>query len=530
VPDPLATIGPRVMMPQTERARPDQVVNSAGGYVFAIDDMKRALRFLIMGTAGGTYYVGEKDLTKDNTDLIRRLADGDQADELHQLVLDVSLNGRAAKQQPTLFALAALCASKRPEVRARALASIPDVCRTGTMFFTFLGYAQNFRGWGRAFKRAVARWYTEKSPEDLAWQVTKYRQREGWTHRDVLRLAKPKGVTGERANVLDFVCHPDADTMKGPVPDVINAFLVAQASTSPVKLATLVAKHHLSWEQLPDTALAMPEVWDAMIPTLGITALVRQLVRLASMGYTKPFSDGAREVVKRLTDTYAISRSRIHPMTVLLGSATYRSGHGVKGSLSWTPNPDVMVALEAMFYAAFGNVEPAGKRTLLGLDVSGSMGSSFAGTVMSCVEVEMALAMVTMRSEPEVFPMAFSSGFVPLPLTKLSTLGEAVGMAQGMPFERTDCAVPMMWASRNKVAVDTFLISTDNETWHGSVHPFQALQRYRDIMGIPARLAIVAMTSTGFSIAPPDDAGCLDLVGMDTSTPAILTEFSAGRL
>ena len=43
------------MMPQTERARPDQVVNSAGGYVFAIDDMKRALRFLIMGTAGGTY-------------------------------------------------------------------------------------------------------------------------------------------------------------------------------------------------------------------------------------------------------------------------------------------------------------------------------------------------------------------------------------------------------------------------------------------------------------------------------------------
>jgi 60 kDa SS-A/Ro ribonucleoprotein len=99
-----------------------------------------------------------------------------------------------------------------------------------------------------------------------------------------------------------------------------------------------------------------------------------------------------------------------------------------------------------------------------------------------------------------------------------------------MPFERTDCAVPMMWASRNKVADDTFLISTDNETWHGSVHPFQALQRYRDIMGIPARLAIVAMTSTGFSIAPPDDAGCLDLVGMDTSTPAILTEFSAGRL
>lgn len=44
----------------------------------------------------------------------------------------------------------------------------------------------------------------------------------------------------------------------------------------------------------------------------------------------------------------------------------------------------------------------------------------------------------------------------------------------------------------------TFVIYTDNETWAGGVHPFQALLRYRDIMGISARLIVVGMTSTGF--------------------------------
>jgi 60 kDa SS-A/Ro ribonucleoprotein len=78
--------------------------------------------------------------------------------------------------------------------------------------------------------------------------------------------------------------------------------------------------------------------------------------------------------------------------------------------------------------------------------------------------------------------------------------------------------------------VDTFLIYTDSETWAGTIHPHQALERYRQKMGIPARLAVIGMTSNGFSIANSNDAGELDCVGFDTSTPQLLTEFSAGRL
>lgn len=138
--------------------------------------------------------------------------------------------------------------------------------------------------------------------------------------------------------------------------------------------------------------------------------------------------------------------------------------------------------------------------------------------------------MVALRSEPEVYPMAFSSGFVPLPLSDTQRLDDVLRTLGGMPFERTDCAVPMQWAARNKVPVDTFIIYTDNETWFGTVHPFQALRRYRDVMGINARLCVVGMTSTGFSIADPTDAGMLDVVGMDTAAPNLMASFSRGEL
>ena len=47
-------------------------------------------------------------------------------------------------------------------------------------------------------------------------------------------------------------------------------------------------------------------------------------------------------------------------------------------------------------------------------------------------------------------------------------------------------------------------------------------------MGIPARLIVVAMTATGFSIADPEDAGMLDVVGFDTAVPNLISEFSRG--
>ena len=88
----------------------------------------------------------------------------------------------------------------------------------------------------------------------------------------------------------------------------------------------------------------------------------------------------------------------------------------------------------------------------------------------------------------------------------------------------------MVWARENKRAVDTFVVYTDSETWFGRVHPAQALRQYRDAMGIDARLIVVGMVANGFSIADPKDRGMLDVVGFDTATPNLMTEFARGEV
>ena len=94
----------------------------------------------------------------------------------------------------------------------------------------------------------------------------------------------------------------------------------------------------------------------------------------------------------------------------------------------------------------------------------------------------------------------------------------------------TDCAQPMLYAHKKNLKVDTFIIYTDCETWCGKIHPDQALRKYRKASGIDAKLIVVAMTSNGFTLADPNDAGMLDMVGFDSAAPEIIRQFVLGEI
>jgi 60 kDa SS-A/Ro ribonucleoprotein len=190
-----------------------------------------------------------------------------------------------------------------------------------------------------------------------------------------------------------------------------------------------------------------------------------------------------------------------------------------------------MGALEDTFYMAFDNVESTGKRFVLGLDVSASM--SWAGSTvenmanMTAAELAAAMLMVTVRSEQMVEVIAFAHDIRPFPVTKHDRLEHIMRQADRMNFGGTDCAAPMLYALNNGINADVFVVYTDNETWYGQVHPAQALRLYRERTGIPAKLVVVGMTGIRTSIADPQDPGTLDVVGFDTSFPALLAEFAA---
>ena len=137
------------------------------------------------------------------------------------------------------------------------------------------------------------------------------------------------------------------------------------------------------------------------------------------------------------------------------------------------------------------------------------------------------MALVTAATEPRHQIVAFGDTMVSVSISPRQRLDDLVAATDGLPFGATDCALPMLWALEHKVEADVFVILTDSETWaNPELHPVQALARYREKTGIPARLVVVGMVANGFTIADPDDAGMLDVVDFDLATPNVMADFA----
>ena len=523
--DPLATINTR-HTPQTVQADPRQEKNSAGGYTFTVDDMARLRRFLVLGVDGGTYYAGAADLAKDNAAIVMDLAKNRTAELVGEIVA-VSQAGRAPKQQPTLFALAAAASLGDDDGRKTALAALPLVARTGTHLFLFARYIEQFRGWGRGLRRAVANWYLTKPVDDIAYQAVKYQQREGWSHRDLLRLAHPETEEDSRNRLFQWILGRDT-AIDGL--SIVEGYERAQAADSAAEAAKLITEYGLSWEMIPDAHINTAVVWEALLAKgMPQTALMRQLPRLTKLGLLAPLGNWAGKVAAQLSDSERLRKARVHPVNVLVAQRTYASGHGARGQSEWSPSRPIVDALDAGFYAAFGAIEPADKRMMLALDVSGSMSfNPISGLPITPREASAALALVTAATEPAYEIVGFTRTLTPLAISPRQRLDDAIRAVSNLPFGGTDCAQPMLHALANNLKVDTFVVYTDNETWAGNIHPHQALQQYRQRTGIDAKLIVVGMTATKFTIADPADPGMLDVAGFDAAVPTLITDFARG--
>jgi 60 kDa SS-A/Ro ribonucleoprotein len=526
--------------PQSEQADPRQVPNAAGGWAFPVDAETQLHRFLTIGTTGGTYYISQPKLTKENAQVVIDWATHRTTDLVMRTVA-VSEAGRAPKNDQALFALAAAIGLGDLAGRQLAGAALLKVARTGYHLFTFCKYAEQFGGWGPVLRRAVTDWYLDRNPDQLAYQLVKYRQRQGWKHRDVLRVAHPllgypKSEYEAHRAIFDWLCGRDHNSEL--IPSMIRAYERAwgiEKGEGRFKVKRYVALINenpgLPWEALPDEAVTMPDVWRALIDTaMPMTALIRQLPRLTSLGVVSAMGNDfyTRVVCDQLSDPERLIKARVHPANILLALRTYAAGHGEK--MEWRPVGPVLDALDESFYNAFPAVEPAGKSTMVNTDISGSMTWIAPGYAYTAAEMVGAMAMVQLHTEPEVGVYGFNTDLVPLPISKRMRLDSVMKTMYQIGGFGTDCAQPLKFAIKNKLKVDTFELWTDSETWHGVGHVHQLLEQYRQKSGINAKLVVAAVYANKVSVADPADPRTLDVSGFDNQVPKLISDFSRGDL
>lgn len=519
-----------------------QITNNTGGFVYAISPWQQFERFLIMGSEGGTYYSSERKLTRDNAvNTIKCIeSDGRRAVDL---IVAISDAGRALKNDPALLALAIAASAKDSGTRSYALSVLPRVARIPTHLFHFAEFVQQFRGWGRGLRRAIAEWYQQQDVDRLAYGLVKYQQRDGWSNADLLRLSHPKTDDPIRNLVyswavdglnLDKIEGAEVQNYKGPA--IISAFEFAKRADVSTKkgiqfLIELIHTYNLSREMLPTEALTKPEIWEALLQRMPPHALIRNLGNLSKCGLLAPLSDAERLVVEKLSGDHAaqlFAKNRVHPIAILIAGKVYAQGKGVLGKGAWQVSQRVVDALDEAYYLAHKYSEPTNKRFLYGIDVSGSMGGGWSihgPSVITPAEAAAAMALSIAKVEPEYAIYGFAHDFRHLGITPKMRLNDVLNITRINNFGSTDASLAMRFAREKKINVDVFVIITDNEVNTGK-HPSQELDRYRQAAGIPAKLVVIACTPVNFSIADPNDPGMLDISGFDANIPQAVQEFA----
>lgn len=503
----------------------DMVKNPEGAYIFKTDKWTNALRWLILGSASGTYYVGADTLTLDNVKHLNSCINED-GKRLVDMIVDVSVNGRGASNETCVFALAYVCNTGSKDVRKYALSNLTKVCRIGTDLYRFIDSLMILNGhkWNRSLRKAIASWYDNKDKNTLAYQLTKYASRivrkgnneSCWSHADLIRLSHPKEHSDIYGYVVGKVKAIDTSS------DLIRAVyeLNTNKSLSKTGVIGLVEEFNLPHEVIPNNYKNEVWLWESLAVRMPLNALIRNLPKITSVGVKQ---EVLSEVAKRIKNPDYVKKSLIHPIQILKAMKAYRMGYN--RNMNWNPARVIMDALDSAYYSAYGNVSASGKRILLALDTSGSMNGCVLGmNEMRAREASCALALPTLAVEDNADVVFFTTKVSQTDMSARQRLDDAIALSS-RNTGGTDIACPIQYALDKKIEYDVFVIYTDNATNQYKRHPQRVLEEYRRRVNKNAKMVVVALTGQMGSVADPNDKGTLDLVGCDTATPRLITSF-----
>lgn len=501
--------------------------NNGGGVSFLLDQWGVLDRFLVLGSESAGYYVGKKDTMKLGFDTVKKCVRDDGLRVVAR-ALEYSLAGRAPKNDPAVVAIAIAASIGSDEVKAAAFEALPRIARTGTWLFLFVSILDSMGKWNAAAKRGVAKWYTTKTIDRLAVQMLKYQQRDGWAHRDVLRLAHVKPSSDIQSNLFRYSVKGAAGMTEGlMLPQLVIDFeLLKRTDSKKEVLRLLEANPDISWEMVPTNWLSDKDVLAQLVKTMGLTAVIRKLGALTAHGVIAPLSQGSKDVIAKLSDGDELRKQRVHPITLLNAFKQYSLGRGLKGSLVWKADQRVLDAIDDAFYASFGTIEKTTENYFMGVDCSGSMG--MAGTVngmenLKAVEVAGVMALACVKNQPNYWIGGFNHKMDELKITPKMRLDKVVDTILAFRWGSTNASLPFSHARELGMAVDKFVVITDNDINTGG-QPSLALRDYRAKTGIAAKSVVIGTSMSEFTIADPKDSGMLDIAGFDSAAPQLIAQ------
>lgn len=509
----------------------EMIRGRSGGYMFDAGIWKMLRRCLLIGTAKSTYYAGKRELTEDFVEVLKQ-AIAENPGKVAEEILYAS-DGRSINNSAPILALVLLSTGETPEAKKAFQEIFPQVIRTGSHFYEWLNYTKSLRGFGKVIREVGKTWLSREDVKGLAYQLLKYQQRQGFSHRDALRLFHVNPPTEDHRQLFEWV-------VKGweELPAEIPSEALAQIwwyewlKRNPEQTHEAITKGRLTHEMAAPVGKMDRQAWQLLFNEMPIGAMLRNLGSLTELGVLRTDESANLERVKAvLNNQEHLRRGRIHPIDVLKALKTYQSGGRLgRSQKTWNPVPRIVDILEKAVELSFDVVEPTGQTFMHAVDISGSMSSLVADVGLSCCEIATAMALVTAKAETNYMIRGFSTEFRDLGITAKDSFSSAVRKASNQNFGGTDASVAYDWMIKNKFKADVVCFWTDSESWAGYKHPSQALAEYRQKVNPNVKAVYVTLAPYRITLVDPKDPLSWDLAGFDPGTPRVIQMLARGEL
>ncbi|XP_057325067.1 RNA-binding protein RO60-like [Microplitis mediator] len=533
----------------------------------------RFVRYLYIGKEYPVYYSGtwssQNHFTVDKVTSVVELA-ADKDTELYPITKIKQLleSGLVPKSETLMFALA-VCArqEKSEKLRQAAYNFIAEECKNPEQFMLFIEYASQLskqlsipkHGYGHGWRNAVNKWYLSHDAKNLAECVTKYKSRHGWKHKDIIKLSHPvTKVLGSDIQAVfkyimfglekaksEFANEPKATEVLHFIERIDN-FRQCQ---DPVEAAGLIRTYNYKLEHVQASLIKSSEVWEALIESMDLPNIVKNIQRIHNLGLLTPTSQLTEKVLSAITNKDQILRSKIRPAVILMAVKTYEDPDKIpvftkrklarKNKLRnrQLPNPDkrIVDALYSALNISFSTIEPTGLRFLITVSTESWKKKQITQVSVDTfkpwvLEAACIVALGLLRSEDKVTVSAFTAteglNARPVHIDKNSTYQEAYEKMRVRSNVPPNLGKPILWAAHHRRKYDVFINVVDKMR---EKYDFtsRAMDLYKKKMNLPnTRLVnwVVGTTSTYMEGKYVNDV--LTVCGFDIDVPKVIEAFA----
>ncbi|XP_058791736.1 RNA-binding protein RO60-like isoform X2 [Phymastichus coffea] len=461
-----------------------------------------------------------------------------------------------------VFALA-VCAQqeKNHTLRKSAYDAVKIICDTPERFILFNKFCSQIskqkdnpkNGWGHGWRRAVKEWYLSKSPMELAKIVTQYKSRYGWKHKDIIKLAHVPTRKDGLDLVLKYVLYGlkkikegfeynEQSTGNEELIKYFESIEYFKNCQDEIRVAALVESLNLTLDHIPGHMLKSEEVWNALVSSMNLTDLLKNLQRIHNLGFLKPNGIIVSKVIDIMSEKN-VTDEKLHPAVFLVTLKNYENSgkplsfekrkvkEQAKRPLPPPPkvNKKIVDTLTKMLNYSFTTLQPTNVRYMITINMNKTMldnGCWQCGNV-NAAEAGCLIALSLLRAEKSVTVAIFTdNGIQCVDVDMNSTLVQMMRKLEPTNVEAIDLSKPMLWAAKENKSINVFINVVD-QIYKKSDSSEEGIKAYREIMNIPkAKLVNCAMCASSTYDKQEYDTDILTVCGFDEKVPKIIEAFA----